>query len=288
MRFAVVRSGGLTKLAVPAGDELAVLSLLEAGIAGTGLEEVVNWPHDHLQALEAKVRDEGVQVGRDEVTFLPPLGRPPKIICVGLNYVDHTAETGFVQPEYPTLFARFSSSLIGDQEPLVKPVVSDQFDFEGELAVVIGKGGRNISRLDALEHVFGYSLFNDASLRDFQFKSPQWTAGKNFDATGAFGPFLVTADELPAGCKGLILETRLNGEVVQRAPIDDMVFDVATLIEILSSFMTLEPGDLIVSGTPSGVGMARKPPLWMKPGDRVEVEVSQIGILRNAVLSEII
>lgn len=203
MRFAVAKSGETPSLAVPAGDKLAVLPLSEAGIAGPGFEEAVNWPLDRLQALEAKVLGEGRHLGRDEVTFLPPLGRPPKIICVGLNYVDHTAETGFVQPEYPTLFARFSSSLIGDRAPLVKPVASDQFDFEGELAVIIGRGGRSISNEHALSHVFGYSLFNDASLRDFQFKSPQWTAGKNFDSTGAFGPFVVTADELPRAARVL-------------------------------------------------------------------------------------
>ena len=150
--------------------------------------------------------------------------------------------------------------------------------------MILGAGGRNISRENALGHVFGYSLFNDASVRDFQFKSPQWTAGKNFDATGAFGPFVVTADEVPPGCKGMTLETRLNGQVVQRAPIDDMVFDVATLIEILSQFMTLEAGDVIVSGTPAGVGMARKPPLWMKAGDVVEVHVAGLGTLSNVVV----
>lgn len=215
----------------------------------------------------------------------PPLRRAPKIICVGLNYVDHTAEAGFTQPEYPTLFARFSSSLTGPYDRLALSPLSAEFDFEGELAVVIGQGGRNIAKADALNHVIGYSVFNDASYRNYQFKSPQWTAGKNFDETGVFGPYLVTADELPAGCKGLVLETRLNGQSVQRAPIDDMVFDVATLIHILSEFMTLEANDIIVSGTPSGVGMARSPKLWMKEGDVVEVEINGVGLIRNTVLA---
>jgi 2-keto-4-pentenoate hydratase/2-oxohepta-3-ene-1,7-dioic acid hydratase in catechol pathway len=237
-----------------------------------------------IAAVSDTIVRNGRRVALDQVEFLPPLRHPPKIICVGLNYVDHTTESGFVQPKYPTLFARFASSLAGHGHPLVRPAVSEQFDYEGELAVIIGRGGRQIPREAALDHVFGYSLFNDVSVRDFQFKSPQWTAGKNFDGTGVFGPYLVTADELSPGCKGLTLETRLNGEIVQSAPIDDMVFDVADLIAILSAFMTLEPGDVIVSGTPAGVGMARNPPLWMKPGDRVEVEVDGLGVLANQVV----
>jgi acylpyruvate hydrolase len=262
-----------------------ILALDKVGLP-SGLDDLVKSQGDALQATNDLFISAGRRVSTSQVTFLPPLSRPSKIVCVGLNYVDHTAESGFVQPEYPTLFARFASSLIGHERPLIKPKASDQFDFEGELAVVLGRGGRNISRSDALDHVFGYALFNDASLRDYQFKSPQWTAGKNFDDTGAFGPFLVTADELPPGCAGLTLETRLNGATVQKASIDDMVFDVAELIEILSSFMTLEAGDLIISGTPAGVGMGRKPPLWMKPGDRVEVEVQGIGVLANNVVAE--
>ena len=163
--------------------------------------------------------------------------------------------------------------------------MSEEFDFEGELAVIIGTGGRKIAKKDALDHVIGYSVFNDASYRDYQFKSPQWTAGKNFDETGAFGPYLVTTDEVPKGCLGLTLETRLNGATVQKAPIDDMVFDIPTIIEILSDFMTLEPNDVIVSGTPAGVGMGREPKLWMKNGDVVEVEIEGLGLIRNEVVA---
>lgn len=228
----------------------------------------------------------GPAVDLDKVALLPPLRRPGKIVCVGLNYADHSAESGFKQPDYPTLFARFSSTLIGHGAPLIRPKVSEQFDYEGELVAIIGKGGRRIPPEKALDHVFGYSIFNDVSVRDYQFKSPQWTMGKNFDDTGAFGPFVVTADELPAGAKGLKLETRLNGKVVQSASTTDMVFDIASQIAIVSEGITLEPGDLFVTGTPSGVGAARKPPLWMKHGDICEVEIERVGVLRNPVQDE--
>jgi acylpyruvate hydrolase len=223
------------------------------------------------------------EIDLSAVDLRPPVARPGKIICIGLNYIDHSTEIGFEKPAYPTVFARYSTSLTGAGAALRHPKVSRQFDYEGEAAVIIGKGGRDIARADALSHVLGYSLFNDASVRDYQFKSPQWTVGKNFDATGAFGPWLVTADELPPGAKGLTLTTRLNGVVVQQASTDDMIFDVAELIALLSEAMTLEPGDVIVSGTPAGVGMARKPPLFMKVGDVCEVEVEGIGLLRNTV-----
>ena len=228
----------------------------------------------------------GSPIDIDAVALLPPIARPGKIICIGLNYADHTAESGFTQPDYPTVFGRFTSSLIGHRAPIVRPGVSDQLDYEGEIVAVIGTSGRHIPLERALDHVAGYSLFNDASLRDYQFKSPQWTVGKNFDATGAFGPSFVTADELPPGCRGLRLQTRLNGEVVQDASTDDLVFDVARLVCLLSVPFTLEPGDLIVTGTPSGVGVARKPPLWMKPGDICEISVSGLGTLANPIVDE--
>ena len=197
-----------------------------------------------------------------------------------------SAESGFKQPDYPTLFSRFNSSLIGDKAPIIRPLVSVQLDFEGEMVAVIGKGGRHISHADALDHVIAYSIFNDASIRDYQFKSPQWTVGKNFDDTGAFGPVLVTAEELPPGAKGLKLQTRLNGVVVQEASTSDMVFDVATLIATISEAITLKSGDVIVTGTPSGVGLGRKPPLFMKAGDLVEVEIEGIGVLTNPIVDE--
>ncbi len=241
--------------------------------------------HQGRAALDEAARAMVQQPALDlnDVQFLPPVARPSKIICVGLNYRDHTAESGFEQPDYPTLFARFNSSVTAHGAPLLHSDLSETLDFEGELVVVIGTGGSRIAREDALSHVLGYSVFNDASMREYQFKTPQWTMGKNFDGTGAFGPCLVTADELPAGARGLRLETRLNGEIVQAADTSDMVFDIESLIVIISEAITLDAGDLIVAGTPSGIGHAREPRLYMKPGDVCEVEIERIGLLRNRV-----
>lgn len=220
--------------------------------------------------------------------LLTPIASPQKIICIGMNYAEHVKEAPVPHdlPTYPVVFLRQAQSLIAHGEPLRRPRCSDQFDFEGELVCVIGKQARHVSRADALSHVAGYTLFNDASVRDYQFKSAQWTMGKNFDATGAFGPEVVTADELPPGARGLVLRTVLNGETVQSASTDDMIFDVATLVSLMSEVMTLVPGDLIVTGTPAGVGLGRKPPLWMKHGDRCTVSVEGIGVLDNPVLDE--
>jgi 2-keto-4-pentenoate hydratase/2-oxohepta-3-ene-1,7-dioic acid hydratase in catechol pathway len=220
------------------------------------------------------------------VEVLQPVSSPGKIICVGLNYRNHAAESGMKLPDYPTLFARFSSSLVAHEVPIIRPSESERLDYEGELVAVIGKTGRRIAKADALEHVAGYSIFNDASIRDFQLRTPQWTMGKNFDGTGAFGPVIVTADELPAGASGLEIETRLNGQVMQRASTDDLIFDVATLVSLISVGITLEPLDLIVTGTPSGVGAVRNPPVFMKAGDVCEVEIERIGVLRNKIADD--
>ncbi len=225
----------------------------------------------------------GAIVDPDAVECRSALHNPGKIVCIGLNYRDHTEEVAHAQPDHPTVFTRFATSLVGDGQPRVRPHGSDQFDYEGEIAFVIGRGGRRISRDRALDHIAGWSLFNDASVRDWQFRTSQWTLGKTVDATGAFGPWFVTADEIATGVAGLMLETRLNGQIVQRASTDDMVFDVATLIESLSEAMTLEPGDAIVTGTRAGLGMARKPPLWMRAGDTVEVSAAGLGVLRNTL-----
>jgi acylpyruvate hydrolase len=284
MRFASFAENGVNGLAVrtKTGGWAGLLENAD-GFPGN-LETLLSRGNSLNDAAAILAR--GKPVDLDRVTLLPVLSNPGKIICVGLNYADHSAESGFKQPDYPTLFGRFNSSLIAHGAPIVRPKLSEQLDYEGELVAVIGKGGRNIPKTQALDHVVGYSIFNDASIRDYQFKSPQWTMGKNFDDTGAFGPTLVTADELPAGCLGLKLVTRLNGQVVQSAMIDDMVFDVATQIALVSEAITLSPGDIFVTGTPSGVGLARKPPLWMKHGDICEVEIDQLGILRNPIVDQ--
>ena len=284
MRFMSFELGGKAGLAVQRGNHWhgatagsahftgTLQALIEAG--GTALDEAAT----NLSAAP--------QIDLEKVKILPPVSNPEKIVCIGLNYVDHSAESGFKQPEFPTVFGRFNSSLIGDGAAILLPPQSEQLDYEGELVAIIGRNARHVSEEAALDYVIGYSVFNDASIRDYQFKAPQWTPGKNFDNTGAFGPAFVTADELPKGCVGLKLQTRLNGALVQQTSISDMVFSVAKLVSILSSFMTLKPGDVIVTGTPSGVGLARKPPLWMKPGDIVEVEIEKVGLLRNPIEAE--
>jgi acylpyruvate hydrolase len=285
MRFASFSIGEREGLAAtgPNGQFHGLLSG-DAGYPGS-LDVLIRKGRAALDGAAA-VLQKGSVIDIDQVRLLPPVSTPGKIICVGLNYVDHSIESGFVVPTYPTIFARFTSSLIGAGAPIIRPTVSTQLDYEGEMVAVIGKGGRHITEADALDHVIGYSIFNDASVRDYQTKSPQWTVGKNFDSTGAFGPYLVTADELPPGGKGLHIETRLNGVVVQDASTDSMVFSVARLIAILSEAITLSPGDIIVSGTPAGVGMAREPQLFMKHGDVCEVEIEGIGTLRNKVEDE--
>ena len=271
-------------LAIVKAGQLRGMLATESGYPGD-LDQLVRGGIPALESA-AKILGEARTVDHDTISQLAPLCMSEKVICVGLNYRDHSAESGFKQPEYPTLFSRFNSSLIGSGAPIIRPRVSEQLDFEGELVAIIGKGGRNIPMAIALDHVVGYSIFNDSSIRDYQFRTPQWTIGKNFDNTGAFGPFLVTADELPAGGKGLRLQTRLNGTVVQSASTSDMVFDVATLVALISEAMTLRSGDLIVTGTPHGVGVSRKPPLFMKAGDTVEVEIEGIGVLSNPIRDE--
>lgn len=224
------------------------------------------------------------RIALDRVKLLPPIPNPDKIVCIGLNYRAHAAEAGLKVPEFPALFLRLTNTLVPHMGSLVLPKASAEFDFEGELAFVIGKGGRHIRKERALEHIFGYACFNDASVRDIQFKH-SLTAGKNFLATGGFGPCLVTADEMPDPA-ALTLTTRLNGEQVQHGTVDDLIFDVPSIVEYVSGFTELVPGDVISTGTPHGVGLGRKPPLWMKAGDVIEVEISGVGVLRNDVVAE--
>ncbi len=219
------------------------------------------------------------------VTWLPVIPNPDKILCVGLNYEMHRQETGRTVVENPTIFARFANSQTGHLAPIVKPKVSGDLDYEGELAVIIGKPGRYISRDDALSHVAAYSIYNDGSIRDYQRHTHQFTPGKNFPGTGAFGPWMMTPDEL-GPLEPLRMQTRLNGQVVQDATFGMMIFDVPRIIEYCSEFTRLEPGDVIATGTPGGVGAKRTPPLWMRPGDIVEVEIDQLGVLRNPIGEE--
>ena len=285
MRFIHFRTAGKRGLAVATGGD---------GYAGMFSDDP-RYPgdlQDLLQGGDAKLKAafkllaSSAPIDIKDIQFLPPIAAPEKIICIGLNYADHSADSGFKVPNYPTVFGRYNSTLIGHQNPIIRPMVSTDLDYEGELVAIIGRGGRHIPLNEALDHVAGYSIFNDASIRDYQFKTPQWTIGKNFDGTGAFGPAFVSADELPPGCKGLRLETRLNGQVLQSASTDDMIFDVASLISILSEAITLSVGDLIVTGTPAGIGAFRTPKLWMKPGDVCEIEIEKVGLLRNEIVQE--
>ena len=225
----------------------------------------------------------GPTVAMAGLRLLPVIPKPGKIICIGLNYRDHAKEGGNPIPDYPAIFLRCTTSLVAHGQPILRPLASDKLDFEAELAVVIGRTARRVAASQALDHVAGYACFNDGSIRDYQRKSTQWTVGKNFDLTGGFGPDLVTADELPDGAHGLSVTSRVNGAIMQDGNTADMIFDVATLIEILSEAMTLEPGDVIATGTPAGVGYARKPPLFLKPGDVCEVTIGSIGTLSNPI-----
>lgn len=224
-------------------------------------------------------------VGHAAVTLLPPVTDPRKILCVGLNYKSHIAETGRDAPTHPILFPRYPSSLVASGQDLVRPKVSTDFDYEGELAFVIGRGGRHIAEADAIEHVAGYACFNDGSVRDWQRHSSQFLPGKTFWRSGSFGPWLVTPDE--TGAIGpLTLTTRLNGQVMQQAHLDDLLFGVPELISYISTILPLEPGDVVATGTTGGVGLFRNPQVWMQPGDTVEVEIERLGTLANGIVDE--
>ena len=224
----------------------------------------------------------GEDIALSEVGLLAPTPRPGKVVCIGLNYRAHAVEGGNPIPDYPAVFLRGATSLVGPEAPIVMPECSDKLDFEGELAVVIGKTAINVL-VDPLDYVAGYCCFNDGTIRDYQRKTSQWTSGKNFDQTGAFSTELVTPDELPLGASGLRITSRLNGAIMQDSNTADMIFGVASLITILSEAMTLEAGDVIATGTPAGVGYARKPPVWMQLGDRIDIEIEGIGRASNPI-----
>lgn len=263
--FGIVTPGGVIDAGARMGIETLSAVLDEAGLS-------------RLRKLESESADHAL----DAVTLAPVIPNPNKIICVGVNYKAHMQEMGREPPAHPLLFPRFASSQVGHGQPLLRPRESEQFDYEGELALVIGKAGRRIDPAQALSHVAGYACYMDGSVRDYQRHTTQFLPGKCFDRSGAFGPWLVTADAIPDPSQ-LMLETRLNGAVMQRAPTSDLMFDVPTLIAYISSFTTLIPGDVIVTGTPAGVGAARTPPVWMRDGDLIEVEISGIGVLANRV-----
>ena len=226
----------------------------------------------------------GATVSAKSAKYLPPIPNPGKILCIGLNYRKHAEETGNPMPPYPIVFCRFNNTLVPHNGKMPMPSHSTQLDWEAELTIVIGKKCRNVPKEKALGVIAGYACFNDGSLRDWQFKGSQWTLGKNFDGTGGFGPDIVTSDELPPGGAPLRIMTRVNGEVMQDSNTDDLIFDVPTLVHEISKVMTLDPGDIIITGTPSGVAAGRTPPNWLKPGDVCEVEIEKIGVLRNPIV----
>ncbi len=284
MRFLVARDGQTTAVYLVDGDNAYRLTG-QSGFEGTDLMAVIDLDAGERQRL-AQAAGSSAPVALSGLTPALPLQRFRKILCLGLNYVDHVKEGGYDIPTYPAIFMRVPQSLMAAGEPMIKPDCSDRLDYEVELMVVVGRGGKHIGESQALDHVFGYTVFNDGSVRDYQRKTHQWTPGKNFDATGAVGALTVTPDELPDGAAGLKIQSRLNGVVMQDANTSDMMWPVAKTIATVSEFTTLEPGDLIAMGTPPGVGHARTPPVFMFPGDVVEVEIENIGVCRSPVVSE--
>lgn len=269
--YGVVVGDGIVDMGKRLGARLATL---RSAIAENTINDIARFAADQKSDMALST-----------VTLLPPIPNPGKIICIGLNYKAHAAEAGAKIPTFPSVFIRLTNTLVAHRSPMIKSKLSGDFDFEGELALVIGRGGRHIAKSAALDHVFGYSCFNDGSIRDYQFKH-SLAVGKNFLSTGGFGPWIVTHDEIPDP-SALTLTTRVNGREVQRSGTNDLIFDVPSIISYVSAFTPLEPGDVIATGTPSGVGFARKPPLWLQAGDVVEVEISNIGVLRNPIAAEV-
>lgn len=283
MRFMVGTEGATKSVYLVSGDRAVNLTARHHAV-GADLMGLIKDP-----ALRAKIKSEGMAgdtVALDSITPALPLERPGKIICLGLNYVDHIKEGGYDIPDYPAIFMRTQTSVMAAGAPMVRPTCSEKLDYEVEVMLIIGKGGRHITEADALDHVFGYTVFNDGSVRDYQRKTHQWTPGKNFDQTGAIGPYVVTPDELPPGAKGLKIESRVGNEILQSANTSDMMWSVARTIEIFSEYTTLEPGDMIAMGTPPGVGHAKTPPRWLRPGEVVEAEVEGIGICKSPIIDE--
>lgn len=280
MKLASIRRKGISVWGRVEGDEIVVPDkaflhrhpTLQSAIAADAL------------GLLADVR-ESARVAVADAEFEPVITHPGRIICVGINFKAHMAEMGRGEPDYPWLFVRWPASLVGHRQSIVRPSASDNYDFEGEFAFVIGRAARHVKAADALDYVAGYTCFMDGSVRDWQNHGSQFTPGKNFMSSGSMGPWLLTADEVSDPGE-LNLETHLNGKLMQQAPISDLKFDVPALIEYISTFAELQPGDVISTGTPGGVGFARKPPVWLQPGDTLEVRVDRIGTLCNSVVAE--
>jgi 2-keto-4-pentenoate hydratase/2-oxohepta-3-ene-1,7-dioic acid hydratase in catechol pathway len=274
---------GAASFGVVVGESVIDLAAVATEV-GASLKEALE--KDSLAAIAKWVEGDVPRIPLNDVSLLPVVPDPGKILCVGINYLSHVKETGREVPVHPMIFTRWADSQTAHDAPIVRPLASEKLDFEGELAVVIGKTARHVNRRDASDYIAGYSCYNDGSVRDWQKHTIQFIPGKNFPSTGSFGPWLVTSDEVGDPSK-LNLTTRLNGEVVQSAKTDDLIFDMGQLIEYCSTFTELRPGDVIITGTTGGVGAFRTPPLWMKAGDVVEVEISRIGTLRNVVVDEV-
>lgn len=270
--------GSAPQFGIVDGDNVVALSQPEENLTVGGL--FATGALDRLSAEKAGAAVYPLY----SITYLPPVFDPPRIFCIGVNYEEHRLETGRERAPAPIIFMRTPQSQVGHGVDIPKPSVSEKMDYEGEIAVVIGKGGRNIAKEDALAHVFGYSAYNDVSIRDWQTHTQQWTPGKNFDKCGAFGPWIVTADEMPTNPADIKLACRLNGETVQQDDASGMIFSIPEQIAYISTFTELLPGDVIATGTPGGVGLKRTPPLFMKPGDVVEVEVTGVGVLKNRIV----
>ena len=284
MRLVTFRDGDAEKVGVRLGDDIVDVSAAADDFGGDMIGVIKGG--EAAKAALANAAESGARKPMADIKLAPPIPRPGKILCIGRNYAAHAAEGGAAPPTYPEVFVRFPESLVAHGEPMIVPKASPNFDFEGELVLVVGKTGRHVSEADALDLVYGWSLFNDGSVRDYQRKASQWTMGKNFDGTGGFGPDIVTADEVTPGAVGIQLKTTVSGELMQNANTRDLIFPIAKIIYHLTEVMTLHPGDIIATGTPEGVGYARKPPRWLVEGDSVDVEVEQVGVLTNPIISE--